>query len=252
MWPNAEFGSASTARSPNLRILAIPPPRTRRDFDKAQLVIVQCTDAGPVGLRQRTVDPDAYPVGKGADDLPLNHKQIANLSIVEVGPEVAAGAGVDQLRVDLQPVSELLLAAFQHIVHAQIACDLADIGGLAPVLEARILGDHGIGLAARELGDHTFGDGIAQIALVLAGAVILERQNSDDGQVFDIPCGLVDSPDVGAAKGRASQRARPQRSRDAMAGPKGPPAVVKPGGSLFAHGSAPVRVRHRQGRAGCR
>ena len=150
----------------------------------------------PCWSPQRTFDPVAHPVSQGSNDLCLNGKQIADFPIIKVGPEVAAGAGVDQLRVHLEPVSGLLLAAFQHIVHAEVLGDLADIGGTATVLEARILGDHGIGLAAREFGDHTLGDSIVQIAAVGTDAMILERQHGDDGHVVDVSCGPVNRPDV--------------------------------------------------------
>jgi hypothetical protein len=158
---------------------------------------MQCADPGRAGLRQRALDTVAHPVGEGADDFILHHEQITDFPIVEMGPEVVTGAGVDKLRVDLEPVADFLLAALQHIVHSEVSADLANIGGLAAVLEARIAGDYGIGPAAGEFGNQTFGDGIAQIALICPHAVILERQHGNDGPVVAVGADFLERPGVG-------------------------------------------------------
>ena len=49
-------------------------------------------------------------------------------AIVALGPAMGAGRGVDELRRDADAVAGSTDAAFEHVAHAELAADLADVG----------------------------------------------------------------------------------------------------------------------------
>src|SRR6185312_10010754 len=61
------------------------------------------------------------------DDLVLDQKHIGHLAVVAIGPDVGAGVGVDELRVDAEAVVRTLNTAFKYITHAEFAAELADV-----------------------------------------------------------------------------------------------------------------------------
>lgn len=95
------------------------------------------------------LDPPPDPIGKRTDDLLLDDEEIANLLVVGVGPEMRSVMRVQQLGGHFQPVSDLLLAAFEQVVDAEFIANLPGVDRLAAVPEARVPGDDGISLAPR-------------------------------------------------------------------------------------------------------
>ena len=57
-------------------------------------------------------------------DLILQGKDVFEWAIVALGPEMAAGGGVNQLRDNPHLIASLLHAAFQHVAHAQFFPDV--------------------------------------------------------------------------------------------------------------------------------
>src|SRR5262249_42909263 len=102
---------------------------------------------------------------------------IANLPVVGVGPEMRSVTRIDQLHGHLQPVCDLLLAAFEQVVDAEFMSNLPGVSRLVAVLEARVSGDDGISLAPRKLGDDPLGDGVAEISLIRASTHVVQRED---------------------------------------------------------------------------
>ena len=123
------------------------------------------------------------PVRKRADDFLLDDEKIANLAVVGVGPEMRSVMRIQQLGSHFQPVSDLLLAAFEQVVDAEFISDLPGVDRLVSILEARVPGDDGIGLAPRKLGDDPLGDGIAEISPIPAGTHVVEGKHRDPRHV---------------------------------------------------------------------
>ena len=72
----------------------------------------------------------------------LNRKDISELAVVALGPDMSSGGGLDQLRRHPHAVGSLAHTAFQDIPHTEFSADILDRSRLAFVGEARIAGDH--------------------------------------------------------------------------------------------------------------
>ena len=118
-----------------------------------------------------------------AHNLILDGKDVLDLAVVVLGPAVSPCRSIDQLGGDANAVAPPPHAAFQHIAHAELAADLADIGRLALVLEAGIAGDHEQLAEPRQLRDDVFDDAVGEILLLRIGAKVDEGQNGDGGLV---------------------------------------------------------------------
>ena len=75
-------------------------------------------------------------------DLVLQRKDVRQIAIVMVGPQVLTGRSVDQLGGDAYAVAALANAALQDIAHAQVGPDLAYVNSLTFVGERGIARDH--------------------------------------------------------------------------------------------------------------
>ena len=73
--------------------------------------------------------------------LVLQLEDVVEHTVKAVGPDMRAGRRVYQLAGDANPVAGFAQAAFEHIAHAELTADLAQIGRLALVGKARIAGD---------------------------------------------------------------------------------------------------------------
>src|SRR6185369_1303517 len=72
---------------------------------------------------------DAHGPGESGDDLVLHLEDVAARLVKTLGPEVRAGLGVDELRVDADPVAATvaLHAALHHVAHTKVAADHARV-----------------------------------------------------------------------------------------------------------------------------
>jgi hypothetical protein len=110
-------------------------------------------------------------------DLVLDREDVGNGAIVTLGPDMRAGRGIDELARNAQAIAGLANASFQNILHAKVSGDLADVGGLSLVGEARIAGDHEEPPQLRQGGNDIFCDAVAEIILLRVSAHVLERKN---------------------------------------------------------------------------
>src|SRR3984893_3126906 len=70
---------------------------------------------------------DFKSVDDSARDVVLDRKDIGQIAVVAVGPEVGAGRGVDELRGNPHPVAGAADRAFEHRAHPKIAADGANV-----------------------------------------------------------------------------------------------------------------------------
>ena len=66
-------------------------------------------------------------IGDGFGDLALDGKDIGQIAIVGLRPQMRIGPRVDQLRVHPHLVGRALHAAFEYMRHAELLADLAQI-----------------------------------------------------------------------------------------------------------------------------
>src|SRR4029453_1418433 len=66
-------------------------------------------------------------LGNFLRDLTLDCEQIIQIAVVFLSPDVGVGASVDQLRIQVNPISAPACASLQHVGHAKCIADLADI-----------------------------------------------------------------------------------------------------------------------------
>ena len=76
-----------------------------------------------------------------ARDLILEIEDVDQIAIEAVGPDVMTRARIDELARYANPVARLSHAPFQHVPHAQLAPNLADVDGPALVGERRVARD---------------------------------------------------------------------------------------------------------------
>jgi hypothetical protein len=69
-------------------------------------------------------------------------KNVGEVAVVTLGPDMLAGLRLDQLCSDAESVAGLAQAAFEHVTHAQFAPDLFHIDRAARGSEGRVGGDH--------------------------------------------------------------------------------------------------------------
>ena len=96
--------------------------------------MLQTLDLGELQARLDAGD-DAF--GK----LVLKREDVAHVAFEAVGPDVVSVRGVDQLAGETYALAAAPHAAFEHVAHAELAADLADVDGLALVDEARVARD---------------------------------------------------------------------------------------------------------------
>ena len=85
--------------------------------------------------------PDLHFGGERQRDLVLHRKDVGEVAVEAVRPDMHAGRRVDQLRGDPDSIGCLADASLEHEAHAELSCDLAHIHRAPLVGEARIAGD---------------------------------------------------------------------------------------------------------------
>src|SRR5262245_22459384 len=106
-------------------------------------------------------------------------KEILQFPVIVLGPAVGPSRGIDKLCSNANAVSDPPYAAFQHIVHAQFAPDLAHINRLTLVLKARVASDHEQLTEPRQLCDDVVDDAVGQVLLLLTATQIGEGEDGD-------------------------------------------------------------------------
>ena len=96
---------------------------------------------------------------------------------------MGAGAGLDQLGGDPDPLRLDLQAALEHVAHAELAADPAHVDALALERLDGVAGDDQEVAGAGELGDEVLGEGVGEPLLPLVAAEVIERQDGDRGAV---------------------------------------------------------------------
>jgi hypothetical protein len=71
-------------------------------------------------------------------DLVLDGKDVEERAVVTLGPQLVARRGIDELRIDPDPVAVLTDATFDDISNTQILCDPLHRDRLAPKGERRL------------------------------------------------------------------------------------------------------------------
>jgi len=92
---------------------------------------------------------------------------------------VPPARGLDQLAGDADAAGGAADAAFEHIAHAELAADLADIGGFPFVGKARIARDDKQPFDARQARDDVLDHAVDKIILLRVAAHIGKRQDRD-------------------------------------------------------------------------
>src|SRR5581483_4931937 len=120
----------------------------------------------------RLDDPD-----DGLRHLVLEIEDVVQYAVIFVGPEMAAGFGLDQLSRDAYALAALAHATLQHVADAELAPDLLDVDGFALVGEARIPRDHEQPVDPRQTGDDVLDHTIGEVFLIGIAADVLEGQH---------------------------------------------------------------------------
>ncbi len=68
----------------------------------------------------------------GFGDLVLQREDVVQIPVEALGPEVAVGRAVDELRGDAHAVARLAHAPLEHVAHLQLARHLRDVDVLRP------------------------------------------------------------------------------------------------------------------------
>jgi len=124
--------------SANVTVIAANPVLARHEVE-----IVRLDVRGPAVFDRLLFLGQQLDLQRGNDrfgNLVLDRKDIGQFAVVAVGPDLIAGFGVDQLRIDPHPVSSLADAAFQDMRDVQLARNLPRLERLALQCEGGIPG----------------------------------------------------------------------------------------------------------------
>ena len=100
-----------------------------REVDRVGIVRPLARGAQGFGLDELNSER----VGKSGDDIDLQPAEFAALALEPVGPDMGAGLGRDELRVDLHFLAGAAHAAFEQIAHAELFADRLRVDRLADV-----------------------------------------------------------------------------------------------------------------------
>ena len=145
-------------------------------------------------------------------DLVLHGEHVGEVAVVALGPEMAAGGDVVELRGDAHAVAALAHAAFEHVADAELVGDLLHVDGLALVDERRVARDHEEPAQLRQRGDDVLADAVGEILLLRFAAHVGEGQHGDGG-----PVGQRQATGVGCADGAGGRPARSHVADEANA-----------------------------------
>ncbi len=121
-------------------------------------------------------------------DLVLQRKDIAELSVIAVRPEVSARFGVYELGVNPHLVVGPSNASFQHVANPKLTAYLIDLDGLTFVREGGVSGNNKQPRDFREIGDQVFRHAIRKVFLFRIFADVGEREHGNGGLLRQRKC----------------------------------------------------------------
>jgi hypothetical protein len=184
--PRAKPGSSSTAREEQ-------PDRVVEALLAVLVLALQAEQVEVVGLQARRrlalglaaprlVEPAVPAAERARDllrDLVLDREQVRLGPVVALRPQVPAAGRVDELRREAHPPRVGLQAALEHVAHAQLPADLAQVDRLALVGVDRVVGDHQQVGVLGEVGDEVLGDPVGEPPPPRVAREVGERQDGD-------------------------------------------------------------------------
>ena len=112
----------------------------------------------------------------------LNGKHVGEVAIVVLGPDVAAGRDVVELRGDTHLLAAPAHAALDHIADAELLGDLLHVHSLALVDKGRVARDHQEPAQLGKRGDDVLADAVGKILLLRIVAHVGEGEHRDGRQ----------------------------------------------------------------------
>ena len=141
------------------------------EFAAAQHTVVgddvgclECLSIGKPFFLGRTKS-DLERVNDPVGNVVLHLKDIYQIAVVPVRPQVAATGRIDELRCDTNALGRPANRAFEHRLHAKLAADGADVDRASLIGKAGIAGDHHETRDLRQIGDNVIADAIREILL---------------------------------------------------------------------------------------
>ena len=106
-------------------------------------------------------------------------KMLFDLPVVPVGPKVAPGACINQLRRYAHVLIGALYAALDDVANIEILSHLPDVRGLVLVGEGGIAShDHKVGKLGQPR-DQLLGNSIGKVLLIVSGTHVVKGQNGN-------------------------------------------------------------------------
>ena len=116
-------------------------------------------------------------------DLVLHGKYVGDVAVVALGPQMAAGGDVIELRGNAHPIAAAANAALDDVADAELARDLVDVGAAALVDKRGVARDDEEPPQLGQRGDDVLADPVGKIILGLVAAHVDEGQHGDAGPV---------------------------------------------------------------------
>ena len=113
----------------------------------------------------------------------LKRKDIDEIAVIAIGPQMLTGNGIDQLRGDANAVAGLSDRTLENNAHAKRLADLADIDRPSAKNERGVSRDNEQRLVAGQLGYDVLGDPVGEELLLGVARHVRERQHGDRGLV---------------------------------------------------------------------
>ena len=116
-----------------------------------------------------------------AGDLVLDLEDVFQVPVVALGPDMTAGAGIDELGGDPDALPGAAHGALDDVVGAEFRRQLADVGRAALVGKGGVARDHVEPAVLGERGDDVLGQPVGEIRLLRIAGHVLEGQHGDAG-----------------------------------------------------------------------
>ena len=133
----------------------------------------------------------------------MYRKDVGEVAVITLGPNVVAGRGFDQLSSDTDAVAGFTQAAFEHVAHAQFAPDLANLDRAALVGEAGVTRDDEQRRIARQCGDHVLGDAVGENSCAGSSLIFVKGKTGIEGLSGSSKVVAAGTDDIGADVDRA-------------------------------------------------
>ena len=112
-------------------------------------------------------------------DLVLHGEHVGETAVVTLGPQMAVGVDVVELRGDAHAIADLAHAAFEHVAHAEVGGDLPQVYRFALVHERRVARDDEEPAQLRQRRDDVLADAVGEIFLFGIAAHVGEWEHRD-------------------------------------------------------------------------